>query len=155
MPLWPGSCAESWCSVLVCVPQTHAKEAYLALISFISWGKFVPLLVSSQELLKSSGLFQAYCSCLLCSGSYYGRITVWRLLPCSPSVIIQNTGHNEFCHAYVWSFFFFRRSYVLHPVYVWWPSYSLKLEIVKKLWVAQWCSLSSYSKPCLRDTHPN
>lgn len=77
------------------------------------------------------------------------------LLPCSPSVIIQNIGQNEFCHASVWSFFFFRRSYVLHPVYIWWPSYSLKLEIVKKLWVAQWCSSSSYSKPCLRDTHPN
>jgi len=27
--------------------------------------------------------------------------TVWHLLPYSPSVIIQNTGQNEFCHASV------------------------------------------------------
>lgn len=26
MLLGPGSCAESWCSILECVPQTHAKE---------------------------------------------------------------------------------------------------------------------------------
>ena len=73
MPLWPGTCAESWCRVLVCVPQTHAKEVYLALISFISWGRFGPLLLSAQELLKGQICFESYLPCLLCSGLHCGK----------------------------------------------------------------------------------
>lgn len=140
MPLWPGSCAESWCSVLVCVPQTHAKEVYLALISFISWGRFGPLLLSAHELPKGQICFESYLPCLLCSGSHYRkrkRSLCLRSHSLAPVTLQSFNYHSEHWSEWILSCInkisSLWQSCVFHPIYVWWPSYNLKLDIVKKL----------------------